>query len=313
MLIPKYKDLYKEFNVKTGMSGRYKLTAIKPDGRERPLTGWFDNLILNSGLDYKCSYSSTDIIPACQVGTGTSTPTNTQTALDNRVMGTGTTQSSSSGAQGSAPYYGHFIKTYRFAAAATNYNLTEVGVGSASTGGTLVSRALILDGAGSPTTVTLLTGEILDVSYELRMYPGSVAGDYTQSGVDISGTSTTIVSRASSVGDNTWGTYTVYGLGWAATNSDCTAYNGSLGAVTTVPSGTTGVMTYSSLGSYSTGSYSRSVTFSAGLTVCNFGSGISAVRNRTAAGYYQYSFSPAIMKDSTMTLALTFNFSWDRV
>lgn len=318
MLIPKYKNIHKEINLKAGMSGKYKLTAIRPDGTERPLTGWFDNLILDSGLNYKGSYTGSpasggDFIVACQVGTGTSTPTTTQTSLDNRVMGTTSTASTSSGAQGTAPYYGYYIKTYRFAAAVTNYNLTEVGVGSASTGGTLVSRALILDGVGAPTTVTLLTGEILDVSYELRLYPGLVAGDYTQSGININGTSTTIVSRAASVTSSTWGNYIVYGMSSTA-SFNCTLYSGSLGAITTIPSGTSyGLSAADSIGSYSAGSYSQSATFVAGLTEANPVGGITAASITTAVGVYQYSFSPAIMKDNTMTLSLTFNFSWARV
>ena len=154
----------------TQCAGWFKIEATRPDGTRRVLADWFPNLILNGGLDRMGA--NPDYLSWCQVGSGSTAPVAAQTALVNRIAGTSTQQNNVSGAQASAPYYGWYRRTYRFAQGVAAGNLSEVGVGWA-TSGSLFSRALILDGGGSPTTITVLSDEVLDVTYELRRYPGT--------------------------------------------------------------------------------------------------------------------------------------------
>lgn len=288
----------------TQCAGWFKIEATRPDGTRRVLADWFPNLILNGGLDRMGA--NADYLNWCQVGSGSTAPVATQTALVNRIAGTNTHQNNANGAQASAPYYGWLRRTYRFAQGVAAGNLSEVGVGWA-TSGSLFSRALILDGGGSPTTITVLSDEVLDVTYELRRYPGTV--DLTGT-VVLDGVTHNWVSRASGVTIAAqWGGADVMAL------DNASAYNGDIGAVTaSAPSGTTGLLTATPL-AYSSGSYTRATTVSAGLNDGNLSGGIRSIllqRNAGGVGRYQIQFDPAIPKGNTKVLSLTIQHSWAR-
>lgn len=168
---------------KYGVAGRFKLVAVRPDGSTRELAPWQDNLITNTGLDYLAGWSTTvdnsnndSMIGYLVVGTGSTPPAPTDTALANRlainnsdiaIQGSGTT---------TAPYYAWFRRTFVFNAGVAAGNLTELGLTQRPGTGTgisktfLFSRALIKNSSGDPITVTVLPDEILQVTYELRVY-----------------------------------------------------------------------------------------------------------------------------------------------
>lgn len=281
----------------------FKIEATRPDGTRRVLADWFPNLILDGGLDR--IGANDGYLIWCQVGSGSTAPVAAQTALVNRIAGTSTVQASSTGAQASAPYYGWARRTYRFAQGVAAGNLSEVGVGWASTG-SLFSRALILDGGGSPTTITVLSDEVLDVTYELRRYPGTV--DLTGT-VVLDGVTHNWVSRASGVThQSSWAGVGTMALDFAQ------SFNGDIGAVTaSAPSGTSGTLSATPL-AYSSGSYTRAVTVSAGLNDSNLSGGIRSIMIRAMSGTsrYQIQFDPAIPKDNTKVLSLTIQHSWAR-
>ena len=290
----------------TQCAGWFKIEAIRPDGTRRVLADWFPNLILDGGLDRMGA--NDDYLSWCQVGSGSTAPIATQTALVNRIAGTNTIQANVAGAQSSAPYYGWTRRTYRFAAGVAAGNLSEVGVGWATTG-SLFSRALILDGGGSPTTITVLSDEVLDVTYELRRYPGTV--DLTGT-VVLDGVTHNWVSRAAGVtSSEMWGGLSAMALDWAR------AFNGNIGAVTAgTPSGTSGALSVTPL-AYSSGSYTRAVTVSAGLNDSNLSGGIRSIliypsSSNAGVGSYQIQFNPAIPKDNTKVLSLTIQHTWAR-
>lgn len=287
----------------TQCAGWFKIEATRPDGTRRVLADWFPNLILDGGLDRMGTNG--DYLNWCQVGSGSTAPVAAQTALVNRIAGTNTTQATTNGAQATAPYYGWRRLTYRFAQGAAAGNLSEVGVGWA-TSGSLFSRALILDGGGSPTTITVLSDEVLDVTYELRRYPGTV--DLTGT-VVLDGVTHNWVSRAAGVtAASAWG-----GLSNMALDS-ARAYNGDIGPVTqSAPSGAYGSLATTPL-AYSSASYTRATTVSAGLNDSNLSGGIRSIMiySNGYTGRYQIQFDPAIPKDNTKVLSLTIQHSWAR-
>lgn len=288
----------------TQCAGWFKIEATRPDGTRRVLADWFPNLILNGGLDRMGA--NDDYLSWCQVGSGSTAPIAAQTALVNLIAGTDTRQKSVNGAQASAPYYGWRRLTYRFAQGVAAGNLSEVGVGWA-TSGSLFSRALILDGGGSPTTITVLSDEVLDVTYELRRYPGTV--DLTGT-VVLDGVTHNWVSRAAGV---------TAGWAWAGAGDmgldQAISYNGDIGTVTaSTASGTSGILSATPL-AYSSGSYTRAATVSAGLNDSNLSGGIRSIligSHYDGAGRYQIQFDPAIPKDSTKVLSLTIQHTWAR-
>ena len=288
----------------TQCAGWFKIEASRPDGTRRVLADWFPNLILNGGLDRMGA--NADYLNWCQVGSGSTAPVATQTALVNRIAGTNTIQGNVRGTQATAPYFGWNRLTYRFARGAAAGNLSEVGVGWA-TSGSLFSRALILDGGGNPTTITVLSDEVLDVTYELRRYPGTV--DLTGT-VVLDGVTHNWVSRAAGVTTEwPWAGSSTMAHDWAQ------SFNGDIGAVTaSLPSGISGNITVTPL-AYSSGSYTRAATVSAGLNDSNLSGGIRSIAIRGApggSGRYQIQFDPAIPKDNTKVLTLTIQHTWAR-
>src|SRR5574337_1573872 len=179
------------------LAGKFSLVAHKLDGSSRVLAEWFDNLIVDNGLNRIGTGSYMD---QCYVGTGSTAPTNADTALEMQVASTSSIHATTSGTSTSPPYYGYSRRTFRFGVGAAAGNLTEVGVGWYSGTNMLFSRALIKDIDGNPTTVTVLSDEVLDVAYEFRNYaPPADSAPYV---VTISGVDYTFVTRAASVTGN---------------------------------------------------------------------------------------------------------------
>lgn len=296
--------------ITAGVAGRFKLEAVDTvTGARRELTPWFNNLITDQGLN---QLGVGQLGYFCMVGTGTATPAVTDTTLGNKIAHTATTVSATPGGSASAPYYGSYTVVYRFAAGVATGNLTEVGIGYSST--LVFSRTLIKDGAGDPTTITVLATEALDVTYEFRLY--SPSADVPHSTV-IAGVTYTGVVRASNVtafsGNAAW--YAGFAFGSTAgalAGGSAQVYNGTIGAVTSSPSGTSSQINAPVDSAYSANSLQRTGTVTAPLSSGNVG-GIQAAQIVTRLGAYQISFSPAIPKDATKVLTLGLTLSWARM
>lgn len=304
-----------ELKLNSSVAGKYKLTVRKPDGEVRLETDWFDNLITNKGLDNYFASGISSVMTYCHVGSGTSTPTVTQTSLDNRIMSTSTRSSSTQSANGSAPYESTSIATYRFAAVGGATNISEIGVSPSTDnlGASLTSRALILDVSGSPITISLNTGEVLDATYALSMYPSLYAGDYSHTAV-ISGNTYTFTWRAGSVGNPRF--WNPEG-GMGSTAMASTVANTGLTAITSVPYA--GVYSQATIGSYTNGNYYNTLSYFFDLNDGNFANGINAIGIGGGNGFgapsvftYQCGVSPSIPKLSTQTLSYTVNASISR-
>ena len=293
-----------------GYRGRYRIEAVNQgDGRRRVLADWFPNLITNGGLDMIGNGQS--YLTACAVGSGNTAPAVTDTALNTLVASTTSTIAggSSSGVQSTAPYYGYVVNQYNFPAGTATGNLSEVGVGTSATA--LFSRALILDGTGSPTTITVLSTESLYVTYEVeQVVPTTdVTGTVTIAGVVYNYT-----IRAANATQVFWsGSLN----GDAPGVSACVVSNGTIGAITGTISGTTAGATSIAVSAYTNGSYSLESTITFGLTDGNVAGGITAMScqfgrafGNGERGFFQYGFSPAIPKDGSHTLTLSVNQTW---
>lgn len=309
----------------TKVCGFYKLEAVKiKDGFEysrRPLTGWFPNLITNQGLDRMAT--NVDYLSYCQVGSGNTTPANSNIGLVNRIAGTAVT-SATHGVNSTSPYYPWYRKVYRFAAGVAAGNLSEVGIGWLATGNNLFSRALILDVNSNPTTITVLSDEYLDVTYELRFYPleTDVTGNITLAG-NIGGTYSytlrraliTTIQRQNNQLNNIYPP-SMNNAGYnAAYNYDYNiAYSGSIGAINSIPSGTAVTTSgYSTVSTYSAGTYSLDLTLSMGPTEGNVSGGIKSIKFLFGFNQHQIEFGTAIPKTNQDSLSLVFRHVWARV
>jgi hypothetical protein len=287
-------------NASTGMSGHYRLRCIRPNGDARIDTGWFKNTLLYNGLNEMAQRG--DWMDYCQVGTGTTFPAaledrRNETSLEAFHAGTSTIQSETGGTVAA--------------------NLSEVGVGwSAAGGSTLISRAQILDpSSGTPTTVTPLVDEMLEVTYELRYYAPTV--DVTRSaGVTLNGVDYDVTTRAAAVTGSFWYNSIGSQMGYAGADTDWRCYDGNISAVTSGPSGTSALFAGSwANGAYSNNSYQMEISANCTSGGWNLGGGIRSIAWATTAGRYQTEFSATtggatIPKTSSYTMAMKFEISW---
>lgn len=322
--VPKYTDV--EIHTKApavGLQGFYKLDAIKDDGRVRPLTGWFPNLITDRGIDIY----GVDNIPVsiCAVGTGNATPLVTDTSLQSLLASVSNNISRSLTAQGSSPYYASIIHTHQFGFGAATGNLSEVGIGTGTT--SLFSRALILDGVGAPTTITVLSNEALSVTYELRQYVPltDVTGTINIGGVDYNYT----IRASNATNPDVWGWQWVPGntasVGPSTIGAAVTAYTGVIGTITGSPAGTSNGQGSATNGTYSNGTGYFDTGWNWAIGDANLGGGIRSVRwqcgyqsfigspaGPRGRGAYQIDFGASIPKDNTKVFQLGIRHAWTR-
>lgn len=317
-----------------GFAGRFDLVARKVamgedgspllDGDSNILTGEsrslasFENLILDSGLN---RLGTGSVIDGACVGTGTTAPENSQTALENLLRVTSTQQSRVELAGSTtAPYYAEWRIVYRFAAGTAAGNLSEVGLGwganaGANTMGGLWCRALIKDSEGNPTTITVLADEVLDVVYTLQAHPptSDITGTFNLSGVAYQYT-----LRPAFV-NNRW-----YPSGWEVGrivdgifSISAGGFTGGIGGVTSGPSGAYGFGVALTKQTYVNDSKQCVFNVTADLNASNLAGGIRSMQFDLAGNCWQAEFSKVsdggtIPKNSTNVLTFPFWVSWDR-
>lgn len=304
-----------------GMAGLYRFEAFKQDatgneipGTRRVVADWFPNLITDIGLRSHMVDGGADLISGCRVGSGSVPPVPSDTALAAPVASNSSTLSGAVGFSNAAPYYGWRRITFRFNAGVAAGNLSEVGVfGTAG----MYSRALIKDSSGDPVTLTVLSDEVLDVTYELRVYVPTSDSVYnvTDSG---SGIEYTFTVRASKAGTDSWCGQTTgstyIGKQWGTTYLRVGPATSGLGPITGAPVGLGSGM-YTGAGWSAVvqagGSFTASRTLTIGLTEGNVSGGIGAMSfgdegyGTSCSWSFQVAVSPAIAKDATKTLSLT--------
>lgn len=304
-----------------GVKGFYKLEAVNAKtGKVRLLADWFPNLITNLGLDYMASNSN--YLRYCYVGSGSATPAITDTGLNTHVAtfdaglyNTGLTLNTQN-FNNATPYYRYNIRTYRFGAGVAAGNLSEVGVGwGASHSGYTFSRALILDTYGNPTTITVLSDEYLDVTYEFRMYPleTDVTGNVTLTGNKGATYAYTIRPGNIAYLPNESAQYFPIAINYiygGSTTLDPKCSDAAIGIITAALAGSDCTQTWAA---YTNGTYYRDTTITMGLTVGNFGTGIQKLGLYIAACGWQVGFNPVIAKTSSDIVTITLRISWARV
>lgn len=305
----------REIVVPTKMGGRFRLSLMKR-GRAPHKVLEFDNLITNAGLN---RIGTSPAATHFQIGSGSTAPAVTDTALASWLAGSNT---SAVGAQADTyfagpPDYREFSTLRRFAEGVGTGTIAEVGVGWAASG-SLFSRALVVDGVGTPTTIEKLADDILDVEYFFRTYPPQ---DDVIGTINISGSSYDYVGRAANVAfsaGNPWtSAYHLEGSAFSGGQACSVAETNVLGTRTGQPTGRVNSGTNSLKPAYVDNSFQRDYTFDFSLSQANYATGLGAVCPFRIPTWdspkYQFAFTPKIPKDNTKVLSLTFRQSWGRV
>lgn len=318
-----------ELNIKceTKLKGKYKCQIFHADGSLKQDTGWFDNLVLNQGLDQIGIGATPRNAPGpylnsvCSLGTGTTTPQYTDTQLSAYGCASSPPNGGVWGATtayvAGPPAYWSCIWQYTFATGVATGTWSEIGVGNwysvSDSQPELFSHALITSG-GSPTTITVLSTESLIVTYELDYYINTTTNSYSMTISGITYTGSYLRANITTAPFLYSGCILSSGV---STATALTYYNGTIGSVTGAPSGSSGGGINNSSTSqptpYSPGTYFNTFSNNVGIGQANLSGGISAIMiTHSSQGDWQFSVSPAIPKTSSYQLTISYSISWAR-
>lgn len=308
-----------ESHAKVGVEGFYFGRAIKPGfgvTREFGFRAPNPNLITNLGLD---AIGGEVFASRMHLGTGTTPAQITDTALANFGVNVSSTNPGLSdfGVSGSAPHYGWIRLTWTSAVGGAAGNWTEIGISNQNGNGNLRSRALILDGGGSPTAFPVLPDEQFQGTYEIRIYAPSA--DSLES-VSLSGSPYDTVTRAlrvtSAAGNGGWAPQGVLSstpwFGAITSGNQGTAYSGGLGSVTdNNPGGSSlGNRTSAQVSGYTGGNHYLDSSWRWGS-----GAGVGLIRTFLLplnCGTVQVEYDPAINKATDEEVIINQRVHWDR-
>lgn len=285
-------------SIPCGMIGVFTLRAVRSDGSSRERV--FKNMILDQGLDFLAQYS--DIIGTCRVGTSGAAVSPTQTGLvaDMGVTAAGAWSSSNAPAPS---YTATTTCTYTFEVGAVVGNVAEVGVFRVNNSTTAAfSRALVVDGSGTPTVFPVLADEQLQVTYNLQWSPPLSDILLTQK---IGATTYDVTVRASNV--NEWWFDSAYA---PISQFSTRGHAGAIGSITSLPSGTTYSPISDTASAYTAGSKNR--TFSTTFGPASFNGSLLSVSTNLLMSRWQWQYSSEINKTSAQTLIIPYNIAWDR-
>ena len=272
----------------------------------------FKNLIVDQGLNNAASTAINTLVARCKVGSSSDIPTTSDTALGQPVGGyTSVITSTYNHSSGNPVWYTYGRFTYTFPVGAVTGDLREIGFFDSS--GNMFSHALIKDGAGNPTTVTVLADEQLFVTYEVRKYPAETdqTGTFVLAinGVDTSFSYTARPALINTtISTNYW--YGSHQLG-VDTNLDkyIVAYESqTLGSVTGTPTGTA-VAGSGTIDTYVAGSFKSTLNCVFDPPVANFATGIGSMM---LSNGFQISFNPVLPKTSDRRLVLPLSILYAR-
>lgn len=309
------------------LGGQFRLVVSKDAECKQVVkdTGFFDNLITNTGMNRigevttNTTSSSTAFNTLCGrfvVGSGSAEPQFTDTALQNPVAFASSNSVLVSASSNYDRGWYEITVQHQFGQGQAAGNLSEIGIQHTSTSGPLWSRALILDGQGNPTTITVLPDDFLTCYYTLRiMIPKedvvfNINVDYGEDGIVPTVVTGRPLNANSSSLDTGWGLKTAVTSNYAHLQF----YTGGLAAPTaSVPLGSPiGSRTSNfSVVPYIPDSFERYITRTNGLNEHNSQELRTAVLG-ALMGYWQIEFDPPLQKNNTQTMQVTFGYSWAR-
>jgi hypothetical protein len=303
-----------------GMKGEYRL-EVSRNGSIIKETDWFDNVILTQGLDRLGLTTDNPVVSFSRIGTGTSIPLATQTQLDSQSAASTVTNSALNTTlnSGFPDYITTHTYRYSYAQGAVVGNMSEIGTGWSSGGATLFSRALILDGSGNPTTITLIAIDQLTVFYRLSVIPDLTDGVGI---INIGGTDYDYTVRVRNVGSfcadsRVFSSPGAFGIpGFRPTSGALTSVVGTqLSAITASPVTAASAGTNPTIGAYSQNSYQRDDTFNWSISQGNLTGGVQIISygwagNQSGLMGYQMRLATTIPKDNTKTMSFTARISW---
>lgn len=316
--------------VNSNVKVRCEYTLIRVNastGREVQRIGPCRNLIPSAGLDRLLEPSSSNSFRVA-VGAGTKVEEMSDTMLESWIATTGTQNTGYRENQFQvvdSPIYYRKRMAARFGEGVAAGNVGEVawllGGGGSTENGPVFSRARVRDADGTPTVITILPDEFLDVVIDYFIYPQEEATGIVNLMIDGVPTPHDYIVRPSGMSGNNWGNADptsssgfagpkpIIGNG-SASLSITRAFNGAIGSVTGNPSGTaSGNLSGLTYGSYTAGQHWREFTVPMGLGQANLAGGVRTMRIDLYQAAMQCEYDPPIDKIETKTLSLVYRVS----
>lgn len=298
---------------KIGISGAFHIQKFK--GYQLTYdSGEFGNLITDNGVDYLGN--SFAYIKRMDLGSGNSAPAFSDVQLDALIVSKAASDSSSNvlltedDGAGGTNYIQRWSTSATFAEGEAAGNISEIGMGPSNSADPLFSRALIKDTNGDPTTITVLSDEILIVTYYLYFHKPSQ--DLFTGVVD----GYTITARAYRnhviVEDYLNWPLSAYYKHQRFVLDFATARPQAIIAHDANPTSTSGASSATSFSNaaYVSGTYER--TFTAFWAIDRGNMNIQTINIDAFILSYQFGFDPAIPKTADDELTFTFKLSWGR-
>jgi hypothetical protein len=282
------------------------------ESSRRQLTGEFENLILDNGLELM---KSTDFLGYICVGSGSTAPAVTDTALKTFIAAKNTSVSTGPHDFTPTDYPWTSAKvTCEFDKGAAAGNLSEIGVGKYAS--SLLCRSLIKDEAGNPDTITVTADEYLGITYYWRVYSDLTYRKTDTFVIDgVTYTTVSMVARVNPMQAELWnedGPFTKTEYNYLRIAS----YGGPIGDPGSPPAGTNNASAsaYINLNDDVAGHAVETVA-SIGLDDLNQ-QNITALLMSAYSTYYvnevKCSISPPLTKTSDYTGTIAFKLSWGR-
>lgn len=286
---------------------------------------WHKNVILDVGLnlaltttqafmfDYNFPHPTYHMLTYIAVGTGSNAPAVTDVGLQTQLMRKIAKSQDSAVVSTTDPTAPYCIIGTTFTESEANGDLKEVGLCTASTGGTFFNRDLFRDGGGNPVTITKTSNDLLVVKCKITAKRVSE----TPSSYNVTASDSTvhavkgILTNAGLEGilsrQSFWPTS---GVIYTGTNSvdpapaDTNVKTSLMGASvqTTTPVSHTGP----------TGGFYRDYTFIANPSDCNQNISEMAMFPGGAFGS-RFTFSPALVKTSAKKLTISMRVTLSRL
>lgn len=311
---------------KLGLSGEYRLMTRKSkSGILVEDTGWFPNLITDSGLDFFANTSGLGAVSYLAVGSGNTLPSVTDTSLDSEVAQinarTSPTVFSANINVDERCWEGTFTAT--FSNGAAEGIISEV----AAKGGAnlnVSSRALVRDSMGNPTSIVVLGDEDLVLQYKVKVHQPTQDFEFTVSGRNVLARACMVDSLTSVANHLGWANSIPPNAGLSfqhdqGSSSGVThrlsGYTGGVGAVNSAPLGTRLLIQNSdsaTLDPYVPGSHQRTARRTIGTALWN-GVDIRSIVWNAGIAAFQAEFETPLTKTSLQTLRFGIGASWGRV
>lgn len=271
--------------------------------------GGSPNLITDNGLEM---LKSTGFLSNIMVSSDSTAPAKTDTTLAGLVATSGTT-TVAVGPNDFGPTDYPWCSanvSVQFAQGAAAGNLSKVAIGKSSTN--MFAVALIKDGSGNPTTITVTAIEFLTVTYQWRVYYDLTWSQDNTFTVDGVSTTTTLMQGQLASNDasdwSRYGAWEVSGQGNAYYSSTAPTAGAALPSSIYAGQSTTTI----TLGG--AGVYTCSFTYN--FTISNMNATGTAGMSFGNTAYFplrsNMKISPAINKDNTKTLTIKFTRAWAR-